>query len=64
MTDATPAREGLDSDRARAEVVRDTVLSVSRSQRAATEQVRAMDDFEAEHSDDPLDGAGRPERCG
>lgn len=51
--DSRPGGEALN-----AEVVRDTVLSLSRSQRAAAERMRVMDDFEATHADEPIQGSG------
>lgn len=44
-----------------ADVVKDTLQSLSRSQRAAAELIDAMDDFEATHANEPIQGSGQDE---
>jgi len=51
--DSGPGGEARNAD-----VVRDTVQSLSRSQRAAAERISAMDDFEATHVNEPMQGSG------
>lgn len=40
-----------------AKAIEAAALSLSSSRLAATERLRAMDDFEAAHSDEPLEGS-------
>ena len=54
-TEAVPTEDDfLGASQLTTETVRDTVRSVSRSQRSATEQLHAMDDYEAQHADEPM----------
>lgn len=61
MSDTTSGRPphdgtGLGGDTVSADEVTDTVVSLSRSQRAAAKRMHAMDDFEAAHAGEPIQG--------